>query len=331
MINEIEKLREFCAKKQEFNIFKVLKLENYEIRHSNFLAWLLNPNSSHGIKNLFLKKFINKIDKKLSYDENDIIEIHREKDNIDILLLNDTKKYLLLIENKINSNQHDNQLKRYEEITSKKYGDYDKKYIYLKPEENEVIPENYLYISYKDIVEIIKDIEVKNNEVNTLLKHFTKIFDERYEEINGETLLDICVKIIEQNKLDLLNSEERDIVLSKAEYRRYQIIKALAEILSSNKMLNVPEQNSVYKVKFEFKPNYQKDYLFYEFDNTDTKENSQIVFKAHKEHQIVQEMFLDVDEYNKIFYTYGENSYTEIKEKLSQSLNSWLIWHNLQK
>ena len=45
----------------EFNPFRVLKLEHYEIRHSNFLVWLLNPQESHGLRGVFLKKFLEKI------------------------------------------------------------------------------------------------------------------------------------------------------------------------------------------------------------------------------------------------------------------------------
>jgi hypothetical protein len=44
--------------KDEVNIFDVLKVTNAEIRHSNILAWLLDPNENHGIGDSFLKEFI---------------------------------------------------------------------------------------------------------------------------------------------------------------------------------------------------------------------------------------------------------------------------------
>ena len=47
--------------KDEVNIFDVLKVTNTEIRHSNILAWLLDPNENHGIGDSFLKEFITKI------------------------------------------------------------------------------------------------------------------------------------------------------------------------------------------------------------------------------------------------------------------------------
>ena len=41
-----------------FNIFPVLKFEHGEIRHSNFLAWILDPAESHGSDPAFLKKWL---------------------------------------------------------------------------------------------------------------------------------------------------------------------------------------------------------------------------------------------------------------------------------
>ena len=42
----------------EPNVFEVLKASQYEIRHSNTLAWLLNPNENHGLGDSFLKEII---------------------------------------------------------------------------------------------------------------------------------------------------------------------------------------------------------------------------------------------------------------------------------
>ncbi|MYL34308.1 hypothetical protein GLW08_10550 [Pontibacillus yanchengensis] len=52
-----ELLFELNSSLREFNPFKVLKVDQYEIRHSNMLAWLLDPKENHDIGDLFLKKF----------------------------------------------------------------------------------------------------------------------------------------------------------------------------------------------------------------------------------------------------------------------------------
>ncbi len=41
-----------------FNPFDVLRYAEYEIRHSNVLAWLLTPGESHGLGDKFLRRFI---------------------------------------------------------------------------------------------------------------------------------------------------------------------------------------------------------------------------------------------------------------------------------
>lgn len=41
-----------------FNIFDVLKISGMEIRHSNMLAWLLDPHETHGWGTSFLKAFL---------------------------------------------------------------------------------------------------------------------------------------------------------------------------------------------------------------------------------------------------------------------------------
>lgn len=37
----------------KFNIFQALKLQNNEVKHSNFLGWLLNPFESHYLMDCF--------------------------------------------------------------------------------------------------------------------------------------------------------------------------------------------------------------------------------------------------------------------------------------
>lgn len=41
-----------------FNLFQVLRFEHGEIRHSNVLAWLMDPLDSHGLGDLFLRRWL---------------------------------------------------------------------------------------------------------------------------------------------------------------------------------------------------------------------------------------------------------------------------------
>jgi hypothetical protein len=40
------------------NIFEILNVENYEIRHSKVLAWLLDPTENHELGDAFLHEII---------------------------------------------------------------------------------------------------------------------------------------------------------------------------------------------------------------------------------------------------------------------------------
>lgn len=43
------------------NIFDILKITRAEIRHSNFLGWILNPDEGHGLNEIVLVRFLRTI------------------------------------------------------------------------------------------------------------------------------------------------------------------------------------------------------------------------------------------------------------------------------
>ena len=109
---------------EKFNIFNILNLSQDETKlHTPFIAELLNPKGSHGMKDAFLREFIeiSDIDTELDikeatveteysigYKNNDSTEGGR----IDIFIY-DNKKNAIIIENKIYAGDQQNQLLRY--------------------------------------------------------------------------------------------------------------------------------------------------------------------------------------------------------------------------
>src|SRR5437762_3578836 len=43
-----------------FNLFEALGMQRAEVRHSQFLAYILDPNRPHGLNDEFLKRFLYK-------------------------------------------------------------------------------------------------------------------------------------------------------------------------------------------------------------------------------------------------------------------------------
>lgn len=100
-------LEELSAKMATFNIFRALKIEKMEIRHSNVLAWLLNPNESHGFGDTVLRRLfsnmllgrtlegVSSADVELMRFDN--IEVRREWKHIDVLIIDHGNKLMLWI------------------------------------------------------------------------------------------------------------------------------------------------------------------------------------------------------------------------------------------
>ncbi len=113
-------------KPREFNTFDVLQYADYEIRHSNVLAWLLRPGHTHGIGARFLKWFVDQIDKRLPVANADRlpaigfeasnVAVWRERDHVDITVLFKEERCLIAIENKVGpaSSEHVDQVRGYE-------------------------------------------------------------------------------------------------------------------------------------------------------------------------------------------------------------------------
>lgn len=195
----IEKYDEVARiKGDNFNVFQILKLTQYEVRtHSAFLAELLNPNGSHGLGDTFLRIFIQEVDYLEFKTDNVSVQVEKrvgkiDNDytiggNIDIIISN--SENAIIIENKIYAGDQKNQLLRYQNYAmSQKYKSYKLYYLtldgkeYISQENSPIV--NYTSISYKQNIinwlqQCIKETyaqpiirETLNQYIN-LIKHLT--------------------------------------------------------------------------------------------------------------------------------------------------------------
>jgi hypothetical protein len=110
------------ARKENFNIFEVLRLATDEQRlHSRFIAHLLDPNGTHEMGSVFLEKFLHMVQLELDiastqvYTEFHTGRVDKERTqggSIDILL-RDQNPRTVSIENKIYAGLQPKQLERY--------------------------------------------------------------------------------------------------------------------------------------------------------------------------------------------------------------------------
>jgi len=250
---ELEQLEEII---DEFNIFTALDIVNNEIRHSNFLSWLMNPNESHGLGDYFLISLLKKISFKASslgieglsiFDVDswsfDDAEILREWKNIDILIKCDDQKLICIIENKIYSREHSKQLRRYKDIIKKEYTDYKRLFAYLTvegdiPSENEYIP-----LSYSDVVPLVEHLidskkDKLGSEILAFISHYKEML-RRYIMKDSE-IQKICRKIYKRHKkaLDLIFEYRPDKLL--------EIYDSLLDIIQKDSELILDDSSKTY-------------------------------------------------------------------------------------
>ena len=199
------------------NIFQILRITKNEIRHSNFLAWLLDPNQSHKLGDIFLKRFLREVfssEKFQEIDQVDVegielgkVEIYREWRNIDILIKLDS--VVVCVENKVLSKEHSNQLRRYKDIIQNQFPHHHQTFVFLTPEgdisENET--DVYEPISYEFIAESLdRIISVYGDSLNQQVKtYIIDYINTLKREIMGTDQLTELSKKIYQNHRELFD------------------------------------------------------------------------------------------------------------------------------
>ena len=238
-INLEKKLVTQSSKKS--NIFEILKIKNMEIRHSNFLGWLLDPEESHNLENEFLKGFVQEGINKNKYTEItvdidliDSVKIEREYKDIDLLI--ESHNVVFCIENKIFSNEHSDQLKKYKKIVQKEFPNKEKVFIYLtpsgKPSQQET--ELYLPISYSVVLEVLKHLNIKKIDKNAQIY-----------------ILDYIATL----EKDILKNNELKAPLSKLHLEYGEFIKQILEKRNTSQS----KEREIYKKHQEFFDYFSKN------------------------------------------------------------------------
>ena len=222
---------------QQVNIFEAIGMQWQEIRHSAFLAFLLDPKQPHGLsedflKNLLQKAFlrnraapnpvslgINLVDLHLMNLYESVIE--RERSNIDVLVINKVSRLVVILENKLLSGEHSNQLVKYFELVKHEFPDYSIIPLFLSIEGKSPSHTNYLPLSYADIAELVSNmIDNRMTSLGTdiliLMKHYVQML--RKNILNDIELNELCLKIYGKHKRAF------DLIMSRIPDRNQQIL-----------------------------------------------------------------------------------------------------------
>ncbi|QCR31025.1 PD-(D/E)XK nuclease family protein [Lysinibacillus sp. SGAir0095] len=187
-----------------FNTLKILKLENHEIRHSNVLAWLLNPKENHGLRDYFLRKMVEHLiltDENSNNSQNKTVgeilnhslmdsHVYREVKTsnnrfIDLLIVNQQLKTVFLIENKFYSTESKDQLDDYLSYIDESFKEFTVIPVYLTLDGEEPSNQHYFILSYERIESILNTVLMLYNEqlsdnVYKFIEDYNNILKEKY-------------------------------------------------------------------------------------------------------------------------------------------------------
>ena len=231
----------------KFNVFDVLNIVTAETSHSNVLAWLLNPNESHNIGDKALKLFLESIHRgessKSGVDLTSLIndsskidrveirteeyifqrqEPRRKKDtrriDISILIKSGSKKFLIIIENKIGAKDTTRQLVDYRNWAENKFKeDYKKIFIYLTPER--VVPNDKNELPHWDLFSYEQiERDILNKVIQKTPKGNAKEFIKQYVDILRRIILGnsnkLCNDIYDKHE-KVINLIYKEVIVKK--------------------------------------------------------------------------------------------------------------------
>jgi len=159
---------------QPRSFFEYLGISDVERIHSQFFAWLFSPDClaiSKDSKPLLLSSLF-KTD-----SESKILKVLTEVNGIDILI--ETSKEVIVIENKLKSSQHSNQLHRYKAFCDEQYPIKPKRYYFLTLTGEKTYDENWNRMSYHQMYTQLIKLSFHHGKDHTVIVKEYLVFLER--------------------------------------------------------------------------------------------------------------------------------------------------------
>lgn len=211
---------------RQFNIFETLGITRRELTHSNFLAFLLDPNQLHRLGDTFLRHFLQKVTV-ADRDSSPIgvidlatwslhaVEVRREWQQIDILLIDESHDFVVIIENKIGSGEHSNQLARYLSTVRDAFPSARVMALFLTPDASMPTDRQYIPVGYDLIVEAVEAVAERglptlDPALQTLMTHYCLML--RRHVVTNSEIAELCARIYKKHgrALDLIFEHRLD-------------------------------------------------------------------------------------------------------------------------
>lgn len=210
---------------RKFNLFEALKLVWVEIRHSDFLAYLLDPQQNHGLRDGFLKALLQSVlkggvNQTVTPIDIDVwnlafAEVYREWQNIDIFVRDESNRLAILIENKVQNGEHSDQLARYYDCVARECAGWKIIPIYLSVESEKPSDERFIPLGYDQVCKLVEKLVELNGsaldgDVRIVIEHYAEML--RRHLVTESEISELCHRIYAKHKqaLDLIFEHRPD-------------------------------------------------------------------------------------------------------------------------
>ncbi|KDU78662.1 hypothetical protein HMPREF1121_01520 [Porphyromonas sp. KLE 1280] len=232
-----EQQEERNRKGENYNLFSILNIERYELKHSALIANLLDPKGSHGCGDAFLRAFFEIALKERAYPFEGCTLPDSDTEyytgpiagdtggRIDILVK--SSRYGLIIENKIYAGDQDKQLTRYDNYGKETFGADGYLLVYLTLYGCDASKEStatksaeevgYLRLSYaEDILRWLEQcVRLADNKPlvrESLNQYIRTIKQLTYQDMNQENIQTIIDLAVDHPEVVATLSSKRDAI-----------------------------------------------------------------------------------------------------------------------
>jgi hypothetical protein len=224
-VTENEGLLELERRVGRFNLFDALGIVRDELKHSNFLAWLLNPSASHGQGDLFLKGVVLDLLRKarqqglplpvspveVDGERLDDAEVLRERPcRLDLCIVSKAPSFVVAIENKVDASEHGKQLAKYIEGVCTAYPEQRALFVFLTRRGDDPTDLRWLPYTYAELYQVLTRVQRTakgslGGDVGAFLDHYLSLIRSQFME--DPSIAELCRRIYANHKraIELIN------------------------------------------------------------------------------------------------------------------------------
>lgn len=229
MLSDLKKMQAEFKLRNDFNLFDAVGIQRQEIRHSRFLAYLLDPRNPHGLGSEFLRAVLaqavstnrppNVSALRVETANLDLSTVYCERDHFDVSVEIPSLKLLFVIENKIDALESQDQLNKYRDLVREKYKDFSFLGVFLTVTGYQGDDTTWSAMGYGTIVAALKRASEYVSlppDAGMAIRHYIALVERNI--VASQALIDACKALYKQHRtaIDLVITHGQQSALQEA-------------------------------------------------------------------------------------------------------------------